>query len=78
MDPSAVLPSAIAVYQDAHDGRDVPTALAQFTPDAVVTDEGHTYRGTAGVETFCARRRPSSRSPAPWSTPLKRRRTSGW
>ena len=52
MDPRAVLPSVIAVYQDAHDGRDVPTALAQFTPDAVITDEGHTYRGTAGVETF--------------------------
>ena len=55
MDPNSVapaLPSAIALYQDAHDRRDVPTALAQFAPDAVVTDDGHTYRGAAGIATF--------------------------
>ena len=46
------MPSVIAMYQDAHDRHDVPTALAQFAPDAVVTDEGHTYRGAAGIETF--------------------------
>ena len=40
------------MYQDAHDRRDVPTALAQFAPDAVVTDDGHTYRGAVGIETF--------------------------
>jgi hypothetical protein len=48
----AELPPAIATYQAAHDRRDVPTALAQFTPDAVVSDDGHTYEGTAGVEAF--------------------------
>ena len=52
MDPSVVLPSVITNYQDAHDRHDVATALLQFTPDAEVTDEGRTYRGAAGVETF--------------------------
>lgn len=55
MDPGAVtaaLPSAISQYQDAHDRRDVATALAQFTPDAVVTDDGHTSCGAAEIETF--------------------------
>lgn len=55
MDPSperTALPPAIAAYQDAHDRHDVPVALAQFTPDAVVVDDGHTYEGSAGVETF--------------------------
>ena len=56
MDPDRItsdaLPRVIASYQDAHDRRDVETALAQFTPEAIVTDEGHTYRNRAGVETF--------------------------
>jgi len=52
MDPNAALPSVITTYQEAHDRHDVPTALDQFTPDAVVTDEDRTYRGTAGVDTF--------------------------
>jgi hypothetical protein len=28
------------------DGHDIPTALSAFAPQATVTDEGHTYRGT--------------------------------
>jgi hypothetical protein len=52
MDPSAALPSVITTYQEAHDRHDVLTALDQFTPDAVVTDEDRTYHGSAGVETF--------------------------
>jgi hypothetical protein len=46
------LPPVIATYQAAHDRRDVATALAQFTADAIVTDDGHTYEGRAGVESF--------------------------
>jgi ketosteroid isomerase-like protein len=46
------LPEAIAAYQTAHDRRDVPTALAQFADDATVVDDGHTYEGIAGVESF--------------------------
>ena len=46
------LPQAIEVYQAAHDRRDVPTALAQFADDASVLDDGHTYHGITGVETF--------------------------
>ncbi|OBB73753.1 DUF4440 domain-containing protein [Mycobacterium sp. 852014-52144_SCH5372336] len=37
------LPWAVATYLTAH--RDVTTALTAFTVDAIVTDEGHTYRG---------------------------------
>jgi SnoaL-like domain len=50
--PHGTLPSVIATYQDAHDRRDVATALDQFTPDATVVDDGHTFRGRAGVESF--------------------------
>jgi ketosteroid isomerase-like protein len=48
----ANLPEVIATYQAAHDRRDVATALDQFAIDAVVVDEGHTYRGIKGVESF--------------------------
>ena len=46
------LPTAIATYMDAHDRHEVATALAQFTDDAIVMDDGHTYTGRVGVETF--------------------------
>jgi hypothetical protein len=46
------VPQAIATYQAAHDRRDVTTALAQFTDDASVVDDGRTYEGTVGVESF--------------------------
>lgn len=39
------LPATIATYLTAHKERDVATAVAAFTADAVVTDEGQTYRG---------------------------------
>ncbi|TFV57047.1 nuclear transport factor 2 family protein [Mycobacterium sp. PS03-16] len=39
------LPSAITAYLTAHQARDAATAVATFTDDAVVVDEGHTYRG---------------------------------
>jgi ketosteroid isomerase-like protein len=39
------LPATITTYLTAHRERDVATAVTAFTADAVVTDEGHTYRG---------------------------------
>jgi ketosteroid isomerase-like protein len=49
---STTIPPAIVAYQAAHDRRDVATALAQFTPDATVVDDGRTYTGAAAVESF--------------------------
>jgi len=46
------VPEAISRYQAAHDKRDVVTALAQFTLDANVVDNGNKYEDTNGVETF--------------------------
>jgi len=40
------LPATITTYLTAHQARDVETALTAFTSDAVVHDDGHTYRGT--------------------------------
>lgn len=45
-------PQAITMYQAAHDCRDVATALAQFAVDSKVVDDGHTYEGIHGVESF--------------------------
>jgi len=39
------LPETITKYLTAHEARDAATAMTAFTADAVVTDEGHTYRG---------------------------------
>lgn len=50
-DRSAV-PHAITAYQTAHDRRDAVTALAQFTVDAIIVDDGRTYEGAGGVETL--------------------------
>jgi hypothetical protein len=46
------VPNAITKYQAAHDSRDVATALTQFTLDACIIDDGKTYEGVDGVETF--------------------------
>ena len=51
--PDAIkVPKAIEAYQTAHDRRDIPTALAQFADDARVVDDGKTYDGITGVESF--------------------------
>jgi hypothetical protein len=50
-DPTTA-PRAITAYQAAHDRRDLATALAQFADDATVVDDGRSYSGIAGVETF--------------------------
>ena len=39
------LPTIISRFFEASDARDVDAIVACFTDDAVVTDEGHTYRG---------------------------------
>ena len=49
------LPTVVAEYQEAHDRRDVETALAAFTPDATVQDDGHEYRGTDEIRDWLAR-----------------------
>jgi hypothetical protein len=46
------LPTAVSTYLTAHRAGDVTTAIATFTADAVVTDEGHTYRTRAEIETW--------------------------
>lgn len=54
LDPAHV-PTAITTFQAAHDRRDVATALAQFAAGASVVDDGRTYDGTDGVETFLSK-----------------------
>ena len=49
------LPAVILRYQDAHDRRDTEGALATFTLDAIVTDDGHTYRRLAEIRDWLAR-----------------------
>ena len=48
----AELPEPIRGFLSAHVARDADTAIRSFTPDAVVTDEGRTFRGTAEVLGF--------------------------
>jgi ketosteroid isomerase-like protein len=43
------LPRTITGYLTAHRDRDAATAVTYFTGDAVVTDDGRTYEGTAGI-----------------------------
>jgi hypothetical protein len=49
------LPTVVLRYQDAHDRRDADGALATFTPDALVTDDGHTYSGHAEIREWLSR-----------------------
>lgn len=46
------LPAAIRDYLSAHAAGESDVAITAFAPDAVVVDEGHTYRGTPEVLTF--------------------------
>jgi ketosteroid isomerase-like protein len=50
--PSTELPATIRGFLAAHDVRDADRALRAFRPDAVVVDEGRTYRGTDEVLGF--------------------------
>ena len=51
IEPSG-LPAVIRSYLAAHATRDADTSVRAFTTDAVVTDEGHTYRGTDEILEF--------------------------
>jgi hypothetical protein len=45
-------PEVIRRYQDAHDRRDTAAALATFTSDAKVEDDGEVYEGTTEIRTW--------------------------
>jgi ketosteroid isomerase-like protein len=53
--PADRLPTTVREYLAAHAAREVDTALRAFAPDAVVTDEGRTFRGTEQVRDFLGR-----------------------
>ncbi|CAM3566781.1 nuclear transport factor 2 family protein [Nocardioides marinus] len=46
------LPTTLQTFLTAHAARDVGAALATFTVDAVVTDQGDVYTGTDRVRHF--------------------------
>lgn len=46
------LPATIRAYLAAHTAREADVAIRAFTPDAVVLDDGHAFRGTAEVLDF--------------------------
>ena len=49
MTETAQLPAIITTYLTAHRNDDIDTALATFTDDATVTDEGKTHAGSAEI-----------------------------
>jgi hypothetical protein len=46
------LPAVIRTYLTAHQSRDTDTAIATFTADADVTDEGRTHHGHEEIRTW--------------------------
>jgi ketosteroid isomerase-like protein len=46
------LPATIRAYLAAHAAKEADAAARTFSPDAVVIDEGRTFRGTAQVREF--------------------------
>ena len=49
------LPAAITTYLIAHQARDLDAAIAHYTPDVAVTDEGRTYHGPEEVRAWLSR-----------------------
>ena len=49
---SRSVPEAVDRYFAALNNRDAEGLLALFTPDAVVVDEGETWRGTSEIRTW--------------------------
>jgi ketosteroid isomerase-like protein len=49
------LPEVITEYLTAHLTRDLDPALARYTEDAVVVDEGRTYRGKREIRDWLTR-----------------------
>jgi ketosteroid isomerase-like protein len=50
-----LLPDVITTYLAAHQVRDLDPALACYTEDAVVVDDGNTYRGKREIRDWLAR-----------------------
>ena len=48
------LPNPIRRYQDAHDRRDIDAALAMFSADAHVNDDGQNYDGINEIRDWLA------------------------
>lgn len=46
------LPETVKTYLTAQDNGENATVLATFTPDAVVTDEGHDHAGREQIEAW--------------------------
>jgi len=46
------LPATIRTFLTAHSAREVATAARTFAADAVVVDDGRTYRGSEGILDF--------------------------
>jgi hypothetical protein len=46
------LPEVVRRYQEAHDRHDTDAALAVFTADATVVDDGHRYVGASEIRTW--------------------------
>ncbi|WP_326837424.1 nuclear transport factor 2 family protein [Amycolatopsis rhabdoformis] len=52
---NTVLPQPITEYLAAHQVHDAGRTLPLFAPDAVVADDGHTYRGHAEIRGWLGR-----------------------
>ncbi|MFC0430645.1 nuclear transport factor 2 family protein [Kutzneria buriramensis] len=53
--PIDTLPQVITEYLAAHQARDLDPAVAGYTEDAVVVDEGKTYRGKQEIRDWLGR-----------------------
>jgi len=53
--PATELPPPIAALVDATNAHDTEAFLATFAEDAVLTDEGHNYRGAAEIKEWSDR-----------------------
>ena len=49
---AAEIPEVIQRYQEAHDSHDVEGALAAFSAEATVQDEGQQWRGTTEIRNW--------------------------
>jgi ketosteroid isomerase-like protein len=49
---SAKVPQVVTTYIQATNSRDTDLLLATLTPDAIVTDEGHDYRGVEEIRAW--------------------------
>lgn len=52
--PTATLPPFLALYVAIMNANDAPAFVTLFTPDAIVEDEGHEYRGAAAIGAWLA------------------------